>query len=249
MTNIASRRGFFHMVAGVLLGAHAGGGIGAAQSTMNTISTKEQAEGWRLLFDGRTTVGWRGFRQPTLPAGWQAVDGELTRVGEAGDIVTVDEFDDFELTLDWKLSPNGNSGLFYRVTEDDDVMWHTAPEYQIIDNAYKEPLKPVQYTGANYDLHPPSRDVTKPIGTWNQTRLLVRGAHVEHWLNGVKVVEYELWTPDWERRVRGSKFKDYATYGRARRGHIGLQDHGDRAAYRNIKIRSLGAREPGRLGG
>jgi len=241
MANIASRRGSFHMVAGVLLGALAAGGTSAAQSTMNTINAKERAEGWRLLFDGQTTAGWRGFRQPTLPAGWQAIDGELTRVGEAGDIVTVDEFDDFELTLEWKLSPNGNSGLFYRVTEDDDVMWHTAPEYQIIDNAYKEPLKPVQYTGANYDLHPPSRDVTKPIGTWNQTRLLVRGAHVEHWLNDVKVVEYELWTPDWERRVRQSKFKDYATYGRARRGHIGLQDHGDRAAYRNIKIRSGGS--------
>ena len=241
MTNIASRRGFFHMVAGVLLGALAAGGTSAAQSTMNTINAKERAEGWRLLFDGQTMAGWRGFQQPTLPAGWQAIDGELTRVGEAGDIVTVDEFDDFELTLEWKLSPNGNSGLFYRVTEDDDVMWHTAPEYQIIDNAYKEPLKPVQYTGANYDLHPPSRDVTKPIGTWNQTRLSVRGAHVEHWLNGVKVVEYELWTPDWERRVRQSKFKDYATYGRARRGHIGLQDHGDRAAYRNIKIRSGGS--------
>jgi hypothetical protein len=242
MTHIPSRRNFFHMMTAVLFGAHAGRGMSAAQATMNTISTKERAEGWRLLFDGRTMTGWRGFRQQTLPPGWQAIDGELTRVGEAGDIVTVDEFDDFELTLEWKLSPNGNSGLFYRVTEDDEVMWHVAPEYQIIDNAYKEPLKPVQYTGANYDLHPPSRDVTKPIGAWNKTRLLVRGAHVEHWLNGVKVVEYELWTPDWEQRVRGSKFKDYATYGRARRGHIGLQDHGDRAAYRNIKIRSLAPR-------
>jgi hypothetical protein len=224
----------------VLLGTLAAGGI-AAQSTMNTISAQERAGGWRLLFDGHTTAGWRGFRQTTLPAGWQAIDSELTRVGQAGDIVTIDEFDDFELTLDWKLSPNGNSGVFYRVTEDDDVMWHTAPEYQIIDNAYKEPLKPGQYTGANYDLHPPSRDVTKPIGAWNQTRLLVRGAHVEHWLNGVKVVEYELWTADWERRVRASKFKDYVNYGRTRRGHIGLQDHGDRAAYRNIKIRSGGS--------
>jgi hypothetical protein len=248
MTHIASRRNFFHMMTAVLFGAHAGRGIIAAQGTMNTISTKERAEGWRLLFDGRTMTGWRGFRQQTLPPGWQAIDGELTRVGEAGDLVTVDEFDDFELTLEWKLSPNGNSGLFYRVTEDDEVMWHTAPEYQIIDNAYKEPLKPVQYTGANYDLHPPSRDVTRPIGAWNQTRLLVRGAHVEHWLNGVKVVEYELWTPDWERRVQGSKFKDYASYGRARRGHIGLQDHGDRAAYRNIKIRSLAPRGSGRSG-
>ena len=240
MTNIPSRRGFLQMVAGVLLGAHAGGRIGAAQSTMNTISAKERADGWRLLFDGRTTAGWRGFRKQKLPGGWQAIDGALTRVGEAGDIVTIDEFGDFELMLEWKLAPNGNSGVFYRVIEDDDVMWHMAPEYQIIDNAYNnEPLKPTQHAGANYDLHPPSRDVTRPIGSWNETRVLARGAHVEHWLNGVKVVEYELWTPDWERRVRESKFKDYPNYGRARRGHIGLQDHGDRAAYRNIRIREL----------
>jgi hypothetical protein len=207
--------------------------------TPNTITPKEQAEGWRLLFDGRTTAGWRGYRQQTLPDGWRVVDGALMRVGQAGDIVTTGQFGDFELTLEWKLQANGNSGLFYHVTEDDPIMWHTAPEYQIIDNAYKEPLKPGQYTGANYDLHPPSRDVTKPIGSWNQTRIVVRGPHVEHWLNGVKLVDYELWTPDWERRVRESKFKDYATYGRTRRGHIGLQDHGDPAAFRTIKIREL----------
>jgi len=217
----------------------AGGVIAAAQSTPNAISAKERTDGWRLLFDGKTTAGWRGFRQQTMPGGWQAVDDALTRTGQAGDIVTVDEFGDFELTLEWNLSPNGNSGIHYRVTEDDEVMWHLAPEYQIIDNAYKDGLKPGQYTAANYDLHPPSRDVTKPIGSWNQTRLLVRGAHVEHWLNGVKVVEYELWSPDWEQRVRASKFKDYPGYGRARRGRIGLQDHGDRVAYRNIRIREI----------
>jgi 3-keto-disaccharide hydrolase len=214
------------LVAAVMLAA------GAAPSDENT--------GWRSLFDGRTTTGWRGFRQTQMPAGWQVVDGALTRVDRATDIVTVDEFSDFELTLDWKLPPNGNSGIFYRVTEDDDVMWHVAPEFQLIDNAYdKEPLKPGQLAGANYDLHPPSRDVTRPIGTWNDARLLVRGAHVEHWLNGVKVVEYELWTDDWERRVRDSKFKDYPRYGRARRGHIGLQDHDGRVAFRNIRIREL----------
>jgi Domain of Unknown Function (DUF1080) len=106
----------------VLLGAAAlaAGVVAAAQSALNTLTTKERSEGWRLLFDGKTAAGWRGFRQQTLPAGWQAIDGALTRVGQAGDIVTVDEFDDFELTLAWKLSPNGNSGVFYRVTEDDD---------------------------------------------------------------------------------------------------------------------------------
>jgi hypothetical protein len=200
----------------------------------------EQTTGWRSLFDGRTTAGWRGFRQTQMPAGWQVVDGALTRVDRATDIVTIDEFGDFELTLEWKLPRDGNSGIFYRVVEDDDVMWHVAPEFQLIDNAYsKEPLKPVQLCGANYDLHPPARDVTRPIGSWNDARVIARGAHVEHWVNSVKVVEYELWTEDWQRRVRESKFKPYPLYGRARRGHIGLQDHDDRIAFRNIRIREL----------
>src|SRR5262249_62384845 len=135
-------------------------------------------------------------------------EGGLARFDRAADMVTVDEFGAFELTLEWKLPRNGNSGIFYRVTEDDEVMWHVAPEFQLIDNAYKEPLKPVQLAGANYDLHPPSRDVTKPIGSWNEARVIARGAHVEHWLNGVKVVEYELWTADWERRVRGREAQE-----------------------------------------
>jgi hypothetical protein len=205
----------------------------------NTLTPKERADGWRLLFDGKTTNGWRGYRQQSMPEGWKAVDGALTRVGTATDIVTIDEFGDFELTIEWNLSPGGNSGVLYRVTEDDDVSWKTGPEFQVIDNAYKEPLKPGQLAGANYDLHPPLRDATRPIGSWNQTRILARGSHVEHWLNGVKVVEYELWSDDWQKRVLASKFKDLPHYAKARKGHIGLQDHGDRVAYRNIKIREL----------
>ena len=214
-------------------------GIVAAVISVAGETRSDMAADWRPLFDGRTTAGWRGFRQPQMPAGWQVVDGALTRVARAADIVTVDEFGDFELTLEWKLPANGNSGIFYRVTEEDEVMWHVAPEFQLIDNAYKEPLKPVQLAGANYDLHPPARDVTRPIGSWNDARVIARGSHVEHWLNGVKVVEYELWTDDWERRVRESKFKPYPAYGRARRGHIGLQDHDGPVAFRNIRIREL----------
>jgi hypothetical protein len=211
----------------------------AQEQMPNTLTAKEKADGWRLLFDGSTTNGWRGYRRETIPDGWKAVDGALTRIGAGGDIVTVDEFDDFELTLQWRVAANGNSGVFYRVAELDDVMWHNAPEYQIIDNGYSEPLKPAQHAGANYDLDPPSRDATRPIGTWNDTRLVANGPHVEHWLNGVKVVEYELWTDAWQRRVAASKFKDFAGYGRARRGHIGLQDHGDRVAFRDIKLRQI----------
>ena len=244
---IAGRRRLPVAAAALAMGVALAVSAAAQKAAMpNTLTAKEQAEGWRLLFDGNSTNGWRGFRQPRLPDGWKAVDGTLTRAGAGGDIVSVDEFGDFELTLEWKLEANGNSGIFYRVTEDDPVMWHMAPELQLIDNGYnKEKLKPAQYAGANYDLHPPSRDATKPIGTWNETRLLVKGSHVEHWMNGVKVVDYELWSDDWQRRVSESKFKDFPQYARARRGHIGLQDHGDQVAFRNVKIRNLdsGTRE------
>jgi len=212
---------------------------GADVRTLNALSPKEQADGWRLLFDGKTTQGWRGYRQKSMPDGWKAVDGALTRVGSATDIVTTDEFGDFELKIDWNLSAGGNSGILYRVTEDQELSCQTAPEFQVIDNAYKEPLKPGQLAGANYELHPPSRDATRPIGSWNETRIVARGSHVEHWLNGQKVVEYELWSDDWKRRVQESKFKDLAHYAVAHKGHIGLQDHGDRVAFRNIKIREI----------
>jgi hypothetical protein len=208
--------------------------------TLTSAQDKKPSSGeWRSLFDGKTTNGWRGFRHKTMPDGWQVVDGALTRVSKSTDIVTIDEFGDFELMLEWNLPPNGNSGIHYRVIEDDDVMWHQAPEYQIIDNAYKEPLKPGQYTGANYDLHPPSRDVTRPIGSWNVTRLIVRGAHVEHWLNGVKVVEYERGTQLFRALVNNSKYMDFPGFGERERGPILLQDHGNAVSFRSIKIRSL----------
>jgi len=198
---------------------------------------------WRALFDGKTTAGWRGYHKKEIPAGWKAVDGALTRVGQAGDIVTIEKFSDFELTIDWKIGHSANSGLFYRVIEDetDRDMWMVAPEYQIIDDrGYdKGPLKPTQLTAANYDLQPPSVDATKPAGEWNTTRIVVDGSHVEHWLNGKLIVKYELWTDEWKALVAKSKFKDHPRYAMARQGHIGIQDHGDRAAYRNIKIRDL----------
>ena len=194
---------------------------------------------WRSLFDGKTTAGWRGYRQKAIPGGWQVVDGALTRVGKGGDIITVDQFGDFELMLEWKVAPGANSGVFFRVTEDDPVIWHGAPEVQVIDNNYPGGLKPPQMAGANYDLHAPARDVARTPGEWNALRLLVKGDHVEQWLNGAKVVEYEIGSDDWRRRVQASKFNEYPHYGRARRGHIGLQDHGDRVAYRNIRIRDL----------
>jgi hypothetical protein len=197
---------------------------------------------WQALFDGKTTSGWRGWQQKTLPPGWQVVDGALTRSGKGGDIVSLREFADFELVVEWKIAPQANSGLFYRVVEhpDDKDMWNAAPEYQIIDDrGYPEPLKPTQKTAANYDLQPPAVDATKPAGEWNTTRIVADGAHVEHWLNGRQIVAYDLWTDEWARLVAVSKFKDHPRYARAKSGRIGIQDHGDWIAFRSIRVREL----------
>ncbi|HEX9367449.1 MAG TPA: DUF1080 domain-containing protein, partial [Vicinamibacterales bacterium] len=216
----------------------------AGAGRADDVSPKPQpgGGGWKDLFDGKTTTGWRGYRQTTLPEGWQVVDGALTRVGKGGDIVSEGEYENFELTVDWKIAPGGNSGIFYRVAEHDEdtEMWMAAPEYQLIDDTgYPGTLKPTQKTAANYDLQPPGRDATRPAGSWNSTRILVNGTHVEHWLNGVLIVSYELWSDAWNRLVAVSKFKDHPRYARARKGRIGLQDHGDAAAFRNIRIREL----------
>jgi hypothetical protein len=195
---------------------------------------------WRTLFDGRSLDAWRGFRNSTVPAGWQVVDGALTRVGEGGDLITRDEFGDFELALEWKVAEGGNSGIMYRVTEDAGATYETGPEMQVLDDArHKDGESRLTAAGSAYGLYPAPAGVVKPAGEWNAVRIVVRGNHVEHWLNGIKVVEYELGSPDWKAKVEASKFKQWPGYGRAAAGHIALQDHGDRVAYRDIKIRTL----------
>ena len=195
---------------------------------------------WRTLFDGRSLEAWRGFKKDSVPAGWQVVDGALTRVGEAGDLITRDQFGDFELTLEWKVAEGGNSGIMYRVTETADASYETGPEMQVLDDArHKDGQSRLTAAGSAYGLYAAPAGVVKPAGQWNAVRIVVRGNHVEHWLNGTKVVEYELGSPDWEARVQHSKFKQWPGYGRAASGHIALQDHGDRVAYRDIKVRTL----------
>lgn len=199
-----------------------------------------QAAGWKSLFDGRSLQGWRGFKSAAPPSGWAAVDGTLTRQASGGDILTMEEFGDFELRLQWKILAGGNSGVFFRVTNDGRQVWESGPEMQILDNArHADGKNPLTSAGANYGLHAPVRDVTRPVGEWNDVTLLVSGAKVEHWLNDVKVVEYELWSPAWESLVKASKFVTLPAYGRAKRGHIALQDHGDAVWFRNITIRPM----------
>jgi hypothetical protein len=194
---------------------------------------------WQILFDGRNADAWRGYQRTDLPSGWQVVDGALTRVARGGDIVTREQFGDFELELEWKVAAGGNSGIMFRVTEDAEETYHSGPEYQVLDDAgHADGKSRLTSAGSDYGLHPSPPGIVKPAGQWNSARLVVRGAHVEHWLNGQKVVEYELWSPQWEALVKASKFVEWPGFGRAKRGHIALQDHGDWVAYRNIRIRA-----------
>ncbi len=208
---------------------------------VNTLTAREKAQGWKLLFDGRTTAGWRGYRQQAMPTGWQVRDGNLTRVAAAGDLVTTDQYESFDLTWDWKIAPGGNSGVMYHVTEAAEEPYETGPEYQLLDDARFRPdgLSLLTSAGACYGLYAIPRHLARPAGEWNHSRLLVDHGRVTHWLNGVKAAAYTIGSPDWDRRVAASKFKQWAGFGKASRGFIDLQDHGSEVAFRNVKIREL----------
>lgn len=196
--------------------------------------------GWRPLFDGQTTAGWRAFRGAAAPAGWQVVDGALTLVAPGGDIITEDQYASFELQLEWRVAAGGNSGIMYHVTEAAGATYMTGPEMQVLDDArHADGASPLTSAGACFALYPAAPGAVRPAGEWNAVRLIVDGPRVEHWLNGVQVTAYELWSADWDARVRHSKFAAWPGFGTARRGHIALQDHGDRVAYRNIRLRVL----------
>ena len=223
---------------GAVAAQQAGSAGGAAP--LNTLTPEERAAGWRLLFDGKTTAGWRGWKMDSMPSGWQVVDGTLKRVKPAADIITKEKFRNFELSLEWNIAKNGNSGIFYRASEDDNAIYWSAPEMQVLDDVgHPDGQSRLTAAGADYGLYPSPAGVVKGPGQWNQVRLVVNGNHVEHWLNGVKVVEYELGSPDWEAKVKASKFAPHAHYGRNAEGYIGLQEHEYPVAFRNIKIRVL----------
>jgi hypothetical protein len=198
-------------------------------------------DGWRSLLPDGSLAAWRGYQSDTVPAGWSVADGVLTKTTGTGDLVSRDEFGDFELTFDWKLAPGGNAGVFYRGSEEYEHIYWTAPEYQLLDDAgHPDGKNRLTSAASAYGLYAPPAGVVKPGGEWNSSRIVARGAHVEHWLNGQKVVEYELWSPDWEAKVKASKFGEWPHYGRARTGHLGIQgDHDGALTIRNMRIRTL----------
>lgn len=224
----------------------------AAPAGPNTLTSQEQNDGWQLLFDGQSLSGWRGYLSDSLPGKWVVADSAIHFIGKGegtgGDIITAQSFDNYELELDWKIGPCGNSGIIYRVVEDStyDTVWKTGPEMQVLDNSCHPDAKNGndRKAGADYALYPPEPETAvRPAGEWNHVKLVVNGNHVEHWLNGQKVVYYELGSPDWKKRVAASKFNEIPSYGTGKTGHIALQDHGDPVWYRNIKIRPI-AKQP-----
>jgi len=204
----------------------------------NKLTEEEAKDGWKLLFDGETTEGWRNYNKDGLSDGWKVVDGTLRMTGKAGDIITDGEFDHFEFSIDWNLPNGGNSGLMYWVQETPGPSYSTGPEIQILDK-----MKPgnTNSAGSCYDVYAPTKDVIKPKGEWNNYRILVKpDNNVEHWVNGELVCSYQIGSNEWNEKVANSKWKNAEGYAKAGKGHLCIQDHGANIWIRNVKIRELG---------
>jgi len=228
--------------------------IVVSEAPVNTLTQAEIEDGWMLLFDGKTSDGWRGYKKDYFPNGWQIVDGTIQCLGsgrgeagnkEGGDIIFDKESQNFTVSLEWKISEGGNSGIFYLGQEELDYIWKTAPEMQVLDNVNHPDAKlgidNNRQAGSLYDLIPAKPQNAKSVGEWNKVEITVYKGTVVHNQNGVNVVEYHLWTPEWNELVAGSKFpalnKDWAEV--ASKGYFGLQDHGDDVWFRNIKVKEL----------
>jgi hypothetical protein len=216
----------------------------------NTLTAQEKKDGWKLLFDGKTTNGWRNYNSDKINPGWKVADGMLyldtakvngKRIA-AGDIVTAYEYENYELSLDWKIQACGNSGVIFNAKEGKQysAVWYTGPEMQVLDNACHPDAKIIKHrAGDLYDLISVNTETVKPAGEWNQAKLIANKGHYTFWLNGVQTVEFTTGIPEWNQLVAGSKFKNMPDFGKFTKGRIALQDHGDMVSFRNIKIKEL----------
>ncbi len=203
----------------------------------NSLSDQEQKDGWKLLFDGKSMEHFRNYRKSEVGDGWKVVDGEIHWTKKnAGDIITREAYMAFEFKVDYKISPGGNSGLMFHVTEDGNTPWKTGPEIQIQDN--KDGHDP-QKAGWLYQLYKSDTDATNPAGEWNTLHILITPDKCVQWMNGTKYCEYVKGSDDWNERVAESKFGKMPLFGKANNGHICLQDHGNVVAFRNIKVRRV----------
>lgn len=210
----------------------------------NALTAQEKAAGWKLLFDGKSLDGWRGYKAEEIGAPWKVQEGAIVlTAAKGGDLLTKEQFGDFELTFEWKISEGGNSGVIYRAGLGDSAPYRTGPEYQVLDNEKASDNKLGNHlAGSLYDLGPEApRDLPKAVGEWNNSRLIVKGWTVEHWLNGKKIVTLDLASEEGRAAIAKSKFKGagWEKFASLARGHIALQDHGNIVSFRSIKIREL----------
>jgi hypothetical protein len=215
--------------------------VGSVVAGSRALVTASQAGAWRSLFDGSSASAWRGYKTDAMPAGWRVADGVLSKDVAVPDIISREQFGDFELEVEWRIGEAGNSGIFYRGTEEYNRIYWSAPEYQLLDDGKAaDNTTRLTCAGASYALYPSPAGHLKPVGQWNQTRILARGPHVEHWLNGVKLLEFEQGSADWHAKVAASKFKDWPNFGKSLRGHLAIQgDHEGALGFRSIRIRTL----------
>ncbi len=217
----------------------------------NTLTSVEKKEGWKLLFDGTTTNGWRKYKSDKIGPAWKVADGALYletskeagwQKANGGDIVTEGEYENYELSMEWKIQACGNSGVMFNVQEgaSQTSPWQTGPEMQVVDNACHPDAKFIKHrAGDLYDLISCKTETVKPAGEWNLAKIVSSKDRYEFWLNGVKTVEFTMHDPAWDQLVAGSKFKNMPDFGKFKKGRISLQDHGDQVWFRNIKIKGL----------
>jgi hypothetical protein len=238
------------VVAAVFVGCGSARETAGSNEKANTLSSKEQKEGWKLLFDGTTKNGWHVFNNKTDGSAWKVEDGALYLDPKAkgpnnaggGDIISEEAFENFHFKVDWRLDSAGNSGVIFQAIEDPKYRWPwlTGPEMQIIDNNAHPDAKNIKHrAGDLYDLVTASPETVKPIGEWNTSEIVQNNGKLELYLNGTKVVETTQWDDNWKELISKSKFKNIEDFGKFRKGKIALQDHGDRVYFRNIKIKPL----------
>jgi hypothetical protein len=200
-----------------------------------------RAGSWMSLFDGRSLTGWHAYQQPLgVTTGWSIDNGAIRTEGTAHDLVSDQQYSSFELNLEWKVAKGSNSGVFYWANEGTSEIYENAPEMQVLDNdGHPDGKSPMTAAGSLYALYPAPVTLPKPVGEWNQVRIVAHGGKVTQWLNGVKVVEVNFDSKEFKNKVKASKFKDWVTFGLSRRGHIGLQSHGGVVWFRNIRIKDM----------
>ncbi len=203
---------------------------------------EKEAE-WIVLFDGTSTDAWRGFQRQDFPVdGWKIENGALKTIvgGDQCDIITREKYKDFVLDVEWRVSPGGNSGIFYRATEEYPAVWQSTPEMQVLDDSlHTDGKNPKTSAGSLYGLIATTNKVLRPVGEYNKAKVVAKGNHIEHWLNGGKILEYQLEGEELKSLIAESKFKDFSGFAKAREGYIALQHHGEEVWYRNIRIRSV----------